>query len=229
MADDQVTDPAAGDELDLDNLPEDGTVPVHVVKAIRTELNDLKGKYAESQDRETIYKSQLRGQAAPQQQQAPPQPAAKASILAGRYNDDIITVGEFEQILEQEKASFSTGMYMQRLTAQPDFKECTEKHFLTVLKTNPDITQEFQQIPEHMRWAIAYRLGKQEKELQEKLTKPANDNAAKVKDNLSKPRSPATVGGAASTDGATPFPEGKKEFQKWREEMLVKAKRAARG
>ncbi|MDD3493452.1 MAG: hypothetical protein PHZ19_08170 [Candidatus Thermoplasmatota archaeon] len=223
-----VTNPAAeGNDLDLDNLPEGATVPVSVVKAIRSELQEekaskqqLQDRLAQVEDTLTIYRMQLnQAGAAGQQagQKKDPDP------LEGMEDDDVLTVGQARKLMTTAMGSMNTSLAMRELINKPDFTEVTQKHLPNVLRTKPHLAQLLASEPnEAKRWALAYEFGQTDPEYQKaKITEKVSEEAKKVEANLKKPGSPSGKSSPATMADANRIANmSSAEFREYRKKVL---------
>ena len=228
------------EQVDKGELPDDHQVPVSVVKAIRQELKAIKESSASKDDELLLYKSTVRNLQnqgpGSGKQQTTTQPSVVDQFFSGREDDDVPTVKELKQLTAMVTATTEAhnrnSSAMQHVQSQPDFNNLVYKHFPEYLKSLPpgeaqELAREIQSIPSEVaRFRLAYRYGKLSPEyLAKTMTeKPKHDDAKKIEENASKPRSTATVGasGAASSsdfDRITAAKPGTPEFRALQKEF----------
>jgi hypothetical protein len=236
MEDDQntgVTDPAAGDfNMDeLDGMPEDRTVPIAVLKKIREESKQKVEAEREASrmkdDQILILRSHL--QANQGQPAAAQRPSATsdpiAAFFADRDPDEPITVREMQMLANMSQNVTADHMRLQQAQKDPDFKELISTHITNVLRSKPELATTLRSLPtEPARWLLAYELAKTDPEYTRKQLSrvPESEEAKKVKENLSKPNSPASVSGSsvASSEADRIARMSSEEFRKYKAEKI---------
>jgi hypothetical protein len=173
-------------------------VPVSVVQAIRDELNTVKGQLQ-------IYQTQLRmGMAAPQAQQAQPQP--EEDYFPGIADDEPLTKKEaadaFKRAIGKVEAR-TTAMTDEAsfLARHPDYHEVITEHLPKLFELKPELLGRLQRHPDPV---LAYELGLGSpsylaKQAKERIA--ADDKGKRAQANANKPGSSSQ---AAGQTGSSP-------------------------
>jgi hypothetical protein len=230
------------EQVDKGELPDDHQVPVSVIRAIRAELKEAKDSAASKDDELLLYKTTVRnlqasgpGNSGQQNRQA--EPGIVERFFEGRENDDVPTIGELKQFTNQllttTAAQNNENAQVQHIQSQVDFNDLVYKHFPNYLQSLPtaeaqELAREIQSIPSRVaQLRLCYRYGKLAPAyLAKAMTeKPKHEDARRIEENASKPRSTATVGasGAASSsdlDRINAAKPGTAEFRALQKEFV---------
>lgn len=171
------------------------TVPVGVVQEIRNELKEMKQANQTLQDQVALYQANTG-----QRQQETPQNQPE-----GPADDDLMTHGEFKNLLNAEASKISGAIGEIRMMQEnSDYTTIIKEHLPNVLKNSPALQQAIR--TSSNPYVLAYSLGKTDpayikKVNEQNLNKGGNASqqqadAQKIIDNAQKPGSASLASGA---------------------------------
>lgn len=222
---------AAGDDLDK-MLASSQNVPVHVVQAIRQELQTAKTtnqtqaeQINQLQDALTLYRNQvaLMQQSGGAGAQPPGQQRTSNDPLDGVEDDEVITAGQARALLASAQSNIHSQQVMRDLTSRSDFQDVINQHLPNVLRTDPELAGILQSLPEAMRYSLAYRLGQLDPGYKgRQVTDQLSQEAQRIAENLRKPGSPSgvtTMTPSTVTDQISSIPVGSPEWSAFRAKL----------
>ncbi|MDX1532807.1 MAG: hypothetical protein R3230_01220 [Nitrosopumilaceae archaeon] len=151
----QVVD-AADPSVSSDNNTQEGVekesqqVPLEALQSIRGEKQKLADENQMLRDNLNLLMSQMNNK---QQQQEVPR-----NDYDGLSKDDVLTVGELENILSKKEAQYEASMKELKMAQKyKDYQEVVTQHLPEVLKQNPDLVESFRK---NQDYELAYYLAK---------------------------------------------------------------------
>jgi len=166
------------------------TVPLEALQSVRTEMQAAKDQNVSLQQQIALYQARLEGQTAKQ-----PEPGVAVADVGA--DDDIVTVGQLRQILQQNQGTGELQAIKQKLdllgqsVQNPEMIQDVKTKLPGIIQNNPALAQMIQTAPNPLQ--AAYELTK----LSATPAQPKTDimsSLNKIIQNAQKPKSTATAG-----------------------------------
>ena len=219
-------DPAAEGQEE-ENVEEDleQLVPVKVLKAVRAELATYKDKTKELENKVELYENNANNQQVNQQQQTQNQPG----LFDDMEDDDMVTLGQFKQILLMQERKYENALRDIQLAQQNPNPDAVIMEYLpAAMKKNPGLDVAIKESSNPRK--LAFHYANYEKQLSELGSGDQNnqENTLLQLDEIlkkaSNPGSPSAAGGSGGGASAKDhfWAMSDDDFEKEVEDLLKK-------